>query len=208
MAINAKKPTLLKHIFFPSLSLGLCLLTGILSGSLTLYPCVSIRHFLYYSNPGNLNLPFSHRTSLISSPMITPTTNTHFSPPMCVPHIPSSHDHCGCFAWCIVVSTFLPFVLLFVPNNVCTMFCAANMLCCCHVFLPCCFATMLCFHVLLPCYVVLGLSLCSVMVSLLSWCVFCLIYNFLSQPPSPQEAFCLLVSHQCKWEFVLNRLDY
>ena len=74
-------------------------------------------------------------------------------------------DSCGCF----VVSTFLPFVLLFVPNNVCAMFCAATMLCRCHVASPCCVATMLCFHLLLPCYVVvLGLSLCSVVLSLLS----------------------------------------
>jgi hypothetical protein len=67
----------------------------------------------------------------------------------------------------------LPFVLLSVPNNVCTMFCVATML------LSCCVATMLCFHVLLPGYVVvLGLSLCNVVVSLLSWCVFCPIFVF------------------------------
>jgi hypothetical protein len=59
-----------------------------------------------------------------------------------------------------------------VHNNVCTMFCAATMLCCCHDVLSCCVATMLCCHVLLPCYVVvLGLSLCSVVVSLVVMCV-------------------------------------
>jgi hypothetical protein len=57
-------------------------------------------------------------------------------------------------------------------------------LCCYHVvllpccvttgLLSCCVATMLCCHVLLPCcVVVLGLSLYSVVVSVLSWCVFC-----------------------------------
>jgi hypothetical protein len=62
---------------------------------------------------------------------------------------------------------------------------------------------MLCCHVLLPCYVVvLGLSLCSV-VSLVVMCVLSYIYIvfifiFLSQPPSPQEAFCLLVGRHCK----------
>ena len=56
----------------------------------------------------------------------------------------------------IVVSTFLPFALLSVPNNVCTMFSAATMLCCYYtMLLLCCVATMLCCHVLLPCYVVL-----------------------------------------------------
>ena len=60
-------------------------------------------------------------------------------------------DSCGSFVWCIVVSTFLPFVMLSVPNNVCTMFCAATMLCRCHVvLLPCC-----CHVVLLPCCVVM-----------------------------------------------------
>jgi hypothetical protein len=39
-----------------------------------------------------------------------------------------------------------PFVLLSVPNNVCTLFCAATMLCCCKVvLLPCC-----CHGLLLP----------------------------------------------------------
>jgi hypothetical protein len=32
----------------------------------------------------------------------------------------------------------LPFVLLSVPNNVCTMFCAAAMLCCYHVVVMMC----------------------------------------------------------------------
>ena len=83
-------------------------------------------------------------------------------------------DSCGCFVLCIAVSTFLPFVLFSAPNNVCTMFCAATMLCCCHV-------------VLLPCYVVvLGLSLCSV-VCLVVMCVLSYIFN--PRSPSPQEAF-------------------
>ena len=43
-------------------------------------------------------------------------------------------DSCGCFAWCFVASPSLPFVLLSVPSNVCTMFCAATMMC--YVFLP------------------------------------------------------------------------
>uniref|UniRef100_A0A8C7DG46 40S ribosomal protein S3a n=1 Tax=Oncorhynchus kisutch TaxID=8019 RepID=A0A8C7DG46_ONCKI len=43
----------------------------------------------------------------------------------------------------------LPFVLLSVPQNVCNMFCAATMLCCCYVvLLTCC-----CHVVLLPCCV-------------------------------------------------------
>ena len=63
-------------------------------------------------------------------------------------------------------------MLLSVPNNVCTMFGAAAML-----LLPCCVDTMLCCHVSLPCYVVvLGLSLCSVVLSLLSGCVFCPVF--------------------------------
>ena len=45
-------------------------------------------------------------------------------------------DSFGCFSWCIVVSTFLPFVLLSVYNNVCTMFCA-TMFCCYHAVLSC-----------------------------------------------------------------------
>ena len=46
---------------------------------------------------------------------------------------------CGCFAWCIVVSTFLPFVLL----SVCpTMFVP------CFVMLPCC-VVMCCCHAML-----------------------------------------------------------
>ena len=57
-------------------------------------------------------------------------------------------DSCGCFAWYIVVSTFLPFVLLSGPNNVCTCFVAT-------MLLSCCVATMLCCHVLLPCYALL-----------------------------------------------------
>jgi hypothetical protein len=68
---------------------------------------------------------------------------------------------CGCFVWCIVVSTFLPFVLLSVPNNVCTMFCSAAMLCCYHVVVMCCYHAMLLSWVSL--YVVLW--------CLLSWCV-------------------------------------
>ena len=51
---------------------------------------------------------------------------------------------CGCFVWCIVVSTFL---LLSVLNYVCTMFCSSTMLWFYHaVFLPCCVSTMLCFY--------------------------------------------------------------
>ena len=70
-----------------------------------------------------------------------------------------SQSHHSKTAWGIVVSTFLPFVLLSVPNKVLTMFCAAAMLCCCYV------DVMLCCHVFLPCYVgVLGLSLYSVVV--------------------------------------------
>ena len=85
-------------------------------------------------------------------------------------------ESCGCFVWYIVVSTFLPFVMLSVPNNVCTLFCAATM-CCCHVVLLPCAAAMLCcyhvvvmlccYHAVLSCCVAtmlcccLGLSLCS-----------------------------------------------
>jgi hypothetical protein len=49
----------------------------------------------------------------------------------------------------LVVSPFLPFVLLSVPNNVCTMFvplpcCAAAMLCCyCIVIMLCCYHAVL-----------------------------------------------------------------
>ena len=53
-------------------------------------------------------------------------------------------DSYGCFVWCIVISTLFPFVLLSVPNNVCTMFCAVIMLCCYHDVLSC-VAAMLCF---------------------------------------------------------------
>ena len=53
-------------------------------------------------------------------------------------------DSCGCFVLCIVVSTFLTFVLLTLPNNVCTM-----ILCCYHV-------VMLCFyHAVLSCFAVM-----------------------------------------------------
>ena len=82
----------------------------------------------------------------------------------------------------------LAFVLLsvpimFVPCFVLLPCCAAAMMCCCHVvLLPCC-----CYVVLLPCYVVvLGLSLCSGVVSLLSWCV--LSYIFMSNAsPHPRR---------------------
>ena len=105
-------------------------------------------------------------------------------------------DSSGWFAWCSVVSTFLPFVLLSVSSNVYTMFCAANILCC---------------HVLLPSYiVVLGLY---VVLCCLSCCdVFCpifILYLFFILYPrrrSPQEVFCLLVGRHCKYEFVLNWL--
>ena len=75
----------------------------------------------------------------------------------------------------------LAFVLLSVPNNVCTMFCAATML------LSCSAVTMLCCHVLLPCYVVvLGLSLCGVVVSLVVMCVLSYIFIlFLIPAPVP-----------------------
>ena len=73
--------------------------------------------------------------------------------------IDTLNDSCGCFAWCTVVSTFLPFVLLSVPNNVCTMFCADTMdvlrPCCCHVVLlpwcvvVCCWLAMLLFRSLI-----------------------------------------------------------
>ena len=53
-------------------------------------------------------------------------------------------DSYGCFAWCIIVSTFLPFVRLSVPNNVCTMFCAATMLCCCYAVWSCVAALLCC----------------------------------------------------------------
>ena len=53
-------------------------------------------------------------------------------------------DSCGCFVCCIVVSTFLSFVLLSVLNNDCTMFCAATMLCCYHVVLSCVAALLCC----------------------------------------------------------------
>ena len=94
-------------------------------------------------------------------------------------------DSCGCFAWCIVVSTFLPFVLLSVANDVITLFCAATML------LSCCVATIL-YYMLLPCYVVvLGLYFCSIVLSLLSWCVFSpifLFHLFLFWIPAPVPA--------------------
>ena len=61
-----------------------------------------------------------------------------------------------------------PFLLFSLPNNVCTMFCAATM---CTKLLS------------------LGLSLCSVVVSLLSWCVFCHIYFYPSPRPSRPFAF-------------------
>jgi hypothetical protein len=54
-------------------------------------------------------------------------------------------DCSGGFVWCIVVFTFLPFVLLSVPNNVCTMFCAATMLCCYHSVLSCVAALLCCY---------------------------------------------------------------
>jgi hypothetical protein len=69
-------------------------------------------------------------------------------------------DTCGFFAGCIVVSTFLPFVLLSVPNNVCTMFCAvpccaAAMLCCYHVIVMlCCYrAVFSCVAAMLCCFI-------------------------------------------------------
>ena len=65
-----------------------------------------------------------------------------------------------CFAGCIVVSTFLLFVLLSVPNNVCTLFCVATML-----LLPCCVATMLlscCVATMLCCSHVVMLKCCHV----------------------------------------------
>ena len=43
----------------------------------------------------------------------------------------------------LVVSTFLPFVRLSVPNNVCTMLSAATMLCCYHVVMLCCYHAVL-----------------------------------------------------------------
>ena len=88
-------------------------------------------------------------------------------------------DSCGCFVWCIVVSTFLTFVLLSVHNKVC-------ILGCCHVvLLPCCFHV-----VLLPCNdIVLGLSLCCLSL----WCVFCPIFLFyLFWIPAPVPAGGLL----------------
>ncbi|CDQ73139.1 unnamed protein product [Oncorhynchus mykiss] len=48
-------------------------------------------------------------------------------------------DSCGCCVGCIVVST-----LTFLPNNVCTMFCAATMLFCYHVVLSCVAALLCC----------------------------------------------------------------
>jgi hypothetical protein len=87
-----------------------------------------------------------------------------------------------------------------VPCIVLLPCCVANML------LSCCVATTLCCNVLLTFYaVVLGLSLCSVVLSLLSSCVFSPIFvlysfffTFKSQAPSPQEACCFLVGHHCK----------
>ena len=99
-------------------------------------------------------------------------------------------DSCGCFAWYIVVSTFLPFVLLSVPNNVCTMFCAVTMLCC-YMLLSCCVFTMLFCRVLLPCYVVVfGLSLCVLCcLSCRDVCfvlyIYIYIYFFFYPPPVP-----------------------
>ena len=74
-------------------------------------------------------------------------------------------DIFSCFVWCIVIFTFLTFVLLTVPNHVCTMFCAATML------LPCC-------HVL-------HLSLCSVVSLVVLSYIYIVFYLFLSQVPSP-----------------------
>ena len=69
-------------------------------------------------------------------------------------------DSCGCFVWCIVY-------LLALCAVVCAQSCLYHVLCCYHV-------------VLLPCYVVvLGLSLCSVVLTLLLWYVFCPIYLFI-----------------------------
>ena len=48
-------------------------------------------------------------------------------------------DSCDCCVGCIVVST-----LTFLPNNVCTMFCAATMLFCYHVVLSCVAALLCC----------------------------------------------------------------
>ena len=59
------------------------------------------------------------------------------------------------------------------------------MLVSCFVLLLCCVVTMLCCHVLFPCYVVvLGLSLCSGVFSLVV-----IVFIFNPRPPSPQEAF-------------------
>ena len=59
------------------------------------------------------------------------------------------------------------------------------------LFVPCCAATMLCCHVLLPWYVVLGLSLCRVVESLLSWCVFCPTFKKKNNPSPHSRPFCL-----------------
>jgi hypothetical protein len=53
---------------------------------------------------------------------------------------------------------------------------------------------MLCCHVLLPCYVILGLSLCSVVFSLVVMCVLSYIYIYIfflfnPRPPVPAGGF-------------------
>jgi hypothetical protein len=67
--------------------------------------------------------------------------------------------------------------------------CFVPLPCCVATMLSCCVATMLCCHLLLPCYVVvLGLSSCSVVLSLVMMCVlsYIYIYNiFLIPAPVP-----------------------
>ena len=60
-------------------------------------------------------------------------------------------DSCGCFTWCIVVSTFLPLCcclcpIIFGPYFVLLPCCAAAMLCCYHVVVKWC-----CYHAVLSC---------------------------------------------------------
>ena len=83
--------------------------------------------------------------------------------------------------------------IMFVPCSVLLPICVATML------LSCCVDTMLCCRVLLPCYVVvLGLSLCGVVLSL-SWCVFCPIFiYFVFLIPAPIPIGGLLVGCHCK----------
>jgi hypothetical protein len=81
---------------------------------------------------------------------------------------PSLHSKTHSWTLLLTVVAALRDVLLFLPScPFCCCLCPI-MFVQCFMILPCCVATMLCRHVLLPCYVVvLGISLCSVVLSLL-----------------------------------------